>query len=98
MLCMQGEYLKKKGLRTYAWNGQFKWFDYLIGEGPQKEDLEKVTQVKKLSFGQMDNDKLLNILACNSCYCNKLYEGQPRLLCEALSVELFHLPFIWWNE
>ena len=55
----------------------------------RKKILKKVTPSEKIKFlGQMDNDKVVKYISNAKAVATatKLYEGQPRLLCEASSV------------
>ena len=93
-----GRISKEKGIENLfvAWNeAKLNKFElHLIGEGPQKEDLEKVTQVKKLSFlDKWTMIKLLNILAIKAVATNKM-EGQPRLYEAHLLEQLFTLHLV----
>ena len=88
-----GRISKEKGIENLlvAWNeAKLNKFElHLIGEGPQKEDLEKSYSSEKIKFlGQMDNDKVVKYISNAKAVATatKLYEGQPRLLCEASSV------------
>jgi len=62
---------------------------YIIGEGQLKTYLEKKYQVKNLVFlGYQSNEKVLEYIknAKAVVTATKLFEGQPRLLCEASSL------------
>lgn len=88
-----GRMSKEKGVENLllAWKeAKLDNFElHLIGDGPIREDLKKRFSNNKIKFlGQMDNDKVIKYIGKAKAVvtATKLYEGQPRLLCEASSV------------
>jgi|MDTC01.3.fsa_nt_gb glycosyltransferase involved in cell wall biosynthesis len=62
---------------------------YIIGEGELKSVLEKKYNDKNIQFlGYLSNEKVLEYISSAQAVitATKLYEGQPRLLCEASSL------------
>ena len=88
-----GRMSKEKGVENLllAWKeAKLDNFElHLVGDGPIRKDLKKRFSNNKIKFlGHMDNDKVINYIgnAKAVATATKLYEGQPRLLCEASSV------------
>ena len=88
-----GRISKEKGVEEVikAWlNSDISHYDlYIIGEGELKSYLEKKYKNKKLKFlGYLSNKEVLEHIKSAKAVvtATKLYEGQPRLLCEASSL------------
>ena len=80
----------EKGLNELiqAWNSsQLTDYQlYIVGDGAQKKHLEKKYKSKKIKFlGSLPNNEVLNLINQSKAVvtATTLYEGQPRLLCEA---------------
>jgi glycosyltransferase involved in cell wall biosynthesis len=92
-LVYAGRISKEKGVEEVikSWlNSDISHFDlYIIGEGELKSYLEKKYKYKNLIFtGYLSNEDVLAYIkhAKAVVTATKLYEGQPRLLCEASSL------------
>lgn len=92
-LVYAGRISKEKGVEEVitSWmNSRVSHFTlYIIGEGNLKTTLEKKYNDKNLHFlGHLPNEQVLNYIrnAKAVVTATKLYEGQPRLLCEASSL------------
>ena len=92
-LVYAGRISKEKGVEEVikSWmNSEVSHYDlYIIGEGSLKIPLEKKYINKNLHFlGQLSNEKVLDYIrnAKAVVTATKLYEGQPRILCEASSL------------
>lgn len=92
-LVYAGRISKEKGVEEVikSWlNSDISHFDlYIIGEGELKSYLEKKYKYKNLTFmGYLSNEEVLGYIkhAKAVVTATKLYEGQPRLLCEASSL------------
>jgi glycosyltransferase involved in cell wall biosynthesis len=92
-LVYAGRISKEKGVEEVikSWlNSDISHFDlYIIGEGELKSYLEKKYKYKNLIFmGYLSNEDVLEYIkhAKAVVTATKLYEGQPRLLCEASSL------------
>tara|TARA_A100001015_G_scaffold314680_1_gene424680 strand:+ start:2418 stop:3563 length:1146 start_codon:yes stop_codon:yes gene_type:complete len=92
-LVYAGRISKEKGVEEIikSWfNSDISHFElYIIGEGELKSYLEKKYKYKNLIFmGYLSNEKVLEYIkhAKAVVTATKLYEGQPRLLCEASSL------------
>ena len=71
-----------------AWNSsQLTDYElYIVGDGSQKKLLEKQYKSKNIKFfGALSNDEVLNLINQSKAVvtATTLFEGQPRLLCEA---------------
>ena len=85
-----GRVSKEKGLNELikAWNSsQLTDYElYIVGDGSQKKLLEKQYKSKNIKFfGALSNDEVLNLINQSKAVvtATTLFEGQPRLLCEA---------------
>ena len=92
-LVYAGRISKEKGVEEVitSWmNSRVSHFSlYIIGEGNLKTTLEKKYNYKNLHFlGHLPNEQVLDYIrnAKAVVTATKLYEGQPRLLCEASSL------------
>jgi len=92
-LVYAGRISKEKGVEEVikSWlNSDISHFDlYIIGEGELKSYLEKKYKYKNLTFmGYLSNEDVLGYIKYAKAVvtATKLYEGQPRLLCEASSL------------
>lgn len=92
-LVYAGRISKEKGVEEVitSWmNSRVSHFTlYIIGEGNLKTTLEKKYNNKNLHFlGHLPNEQVLDYIrnAKAVVTATKLYEGQPRLLCEASSL------------
>jgi glycosyltransferase involved in cell wall biosynthesis len=92
-LVYAGRISKEKGVEEVikSWlNSAISHFDlYIIGDGELKSYLEKKYRYKNLIFmGYLSNEEVLGHIkhAKAVVTATKLYEGQPRLLCEASSL------------
>ena len=85
-----GRVSKEKGLNELikAWNSSqlTDYKLYIVGDGSQKKLLEKQYKSKNIKFfGALSNDEVLNLINQSKAVvtATTLFEGQPRLLCEA---------------
>ena len=92
-LVYAGRISKEKGVEEVikSWlNSDISHFDlYIIGDGELKSYLKKKYKYKNLIFmGYLPNEEVLEYIkhAKAVVTATKLYEGQPRLLCEASSL------------
>lgn len=61
----------------------------IIGDGPLRNELQERFESNEISFlGNIDNSKVKNYITNSKAVitATKIYEGQPRLLCEASSL------------
>ena len=93
-LIYAGRVSKEKGVTQLidAWNNsKLSEYDlYIIGEGSQKKILQDKYKNKNIKFlGQLENKEVLKLIknAKAVVTATTLFEGQPRLLCEASSLK-----------
>lgn len=93
-LIYAGRVSKEKGVNQLidAWNNsKLSEYDlYIIGEGSQKKILQDKYKNKNIKFlGQLENKEVLKLIknAKAVVTATTLFEGQPRLLCEASSLK-----------
>jgi len=93
-LVYAGRVSKEKGVTQLidAWNNsKLSEYDlYIIGEGSQKKILQDKYKNKNIKFlGQLENEEVLKLIknAKAVVTATTLFEGQPRLLCEASSLK-----------
>lgn len=85
-----GRVSKEKGLDKLiqAWNSSqlTDYKLYIVGDGPQKKLLQNKYKSKNIKFfGTLSNNEVLNLINQSKAIvtATTLFEGQPRLLCEA---------------
>ena len=93
ILIYAGRISEEKGvdelLNAWKYSDLSNYLLYIIGDGPYKKYLqEKYRNIENVEFlGAMSNEKVLKIMLESKAVvtATTLYEGQPRLLCEASS-------------
>lgn len=93
-LVYAGRISKEKGVNELidAWSkSKLSEYDlYIIGEGSQKKILQEKYKNQNIKFlGQLDNKEVIKLIknAKAVVTATTLFEGQPRLLCEASSLK-----------